>query len=272
MIAAVGTMLSHRDLIAALAWKNITVRYKQAYLGLAWVVIKPVALMLMFVLLRSIVGFEGGQVPYAVMTYAALLPWLLFQEAAGEGINSVVVNAHLIKKIYFPREVFPITAVLTKAVEFGINFMVLLAMMACFGLLPGSQALWVPVLVLYAMITSLTLALVGAALNVYYRDVAAAIPLLLNLLMYASPIIYPLTLVQEKLLDKHAAGEWSGLLYVAYTANPLAGLVDAFQRVMLKDLPPDPRAMVPGIVVVTLVLPISYLLFKRAEAWFADVI
>ena len=265
-------VISHRELIVVLAWKSIALRYKQAYLGIAWAVIKPLTLMLIFSLLRSIVGIDTGAVPYAVLTFAALLPWLFFQEAASEGVNSIVGNAHLIRKIYFPREVFPVTAVATKLVEFTINYVILLALMAYYGIYPSAQALWVPILVCYAVLISLAIALVGAALNVYYRDVSAALPLVLNLLMYASPVIYPLSLVQEKLLANHAAGEWSRFLYTVYTANPLAGLIDAFQRVMLKGEPPDVYAMLPGLVSVAVALPISYLLFKRAESWFADVI
>jgi len=272
MITAVRNMVTHRELIAVLAWRNIAVRYKQAYLGVGWAVIKPLTLMLIFSLLRSIVGIDTGDVPYAVLTFAALLPWLLFQEAASEGVNSVVGNAHLIKKIYFPREVFPLTAVVTKVVEFAINYAVLLAMMAWYGIFPSAQALWVPLLVLYAVLIALTIAFVGAALNVYYRDVSAALPLALNLAMYASPVIYPLTLVQEKLIAHRAAGDWSTTLYTMYTANPLAGLIDAFQRVMLKDAAPDLAAMLPGMLFVALALPVSYVLFKRAESWFADVI
>lgn len=272
MIAVVRSVISYRELIAALAWKNIAVRYKQAYLGIAWAVIRPLTLMLIFSLLRAIVGFDAGTVPYAVLTYAALLPWMLFQEAATEGVTSVVGNRHLIRKIYFPREVFPLTAVVTKLVEFGINYAILLAMMAYYGIFPSAQIVWVPLLVLYAILISLSIAFVGAAINVYYRDVGAALPLLLNVLMYASPIIYPLSLVQEKLLDRQAAGDWSSSLYLLYTANPLAGLIDSFQRVMLKAQPPDLQVLAPGMIAVALALPLSYLFFKRAETWFADVI
>src|SRR5688500_5261350 len=205
-------VISHRELIAVLAWKSIALRYKQAYLGIAWAIIKPLTLMAIFSLLRSIVGIDTGAVPYAVLTFAALLPWLLFQEAAAEGVRSIVGNAHLIKKIYFPREVFPLTAVLTKLIEFAINYAILLAMMAYYGMFPSAQALWVPLLVLYAVLVSLSIAFVGAALNVYYRDVGTAMPLILNMLMYVSPVIYPLSLVQEKLLVNHAGGNWSGVL------------------------------------------------------------
>jgi lipopolysaccharide transport system permease protein len=272
MVAAVKDLLTHRELLAVLAWKSIAVRYKQAYFGLAWAVIKPLTLMLIFLLLRAFIGIDSGSVPYPVLAYTALLPWILFQESASEGVNSVVGNAHLIRKIYFPREIFPVTAVLTKLVEFAINLVILAAMMAYFGIFPGLQALWLPALILYTVLVALSIALIGAALNVYYRDVGAAIPVVLSLLMYASPVIYPLTLVQDKLLVKQAAGEWSNVLYFLYTLNPLAGIIDGFQRALLKGLPPDPAAMWPGMLLTAVLLPVGYAIFKRAEDDFADVI
>jgi len=272
MTTVFTNIFQYRELIATLAWKNVVVRYKQAYLGLAWTVAKPLMMMLIFSLLRTFVGIDSGGVPYPVLAFAALMPWMFFQESASEGVQSVVGNAHLIRKIYFPREVFPLTAVVTKLVEFAINFAILIGLMVWFGIAPGPQALWVPLILLYTMMAALTLALFGAALNVYYRDVGQMLPVLLSLLMYASPVIYPLHLVQQKLLEQRAAGEWSELLYTLYTANPLAGIIDAFQRVMLKGLPPDLGAMLPGMAVVAIALPVSYFMFKRAEADFADVI
>ncbi|MBZ8138300.1 ABC transporter [Rubrivivax gelatinosus] len=265
-------LFAYRELIATLAWKSVVVRYKQAYLGVAWTVAKPIMLMLTFTLMRGFIGIDSGGIPYPVLAYCALMPWMFFQESASEGVNSVVGNAHLIKKIYFPREVFPLTAVITKLVEFSINFVILLGLMAWFGMVPGAQALWVPLLLLYTVMAALTLAFFGAAVNVYFRDVGQMLPVLLNLLMYASPVIYPLQLVRDKLLERQAAGEWSEALYTAYTANPLAGIIDAFQRVLLHGLAPDFPTMLPGIVLVAVCLPLSYLVFKKAENHFADVI
>jgi lipopolysaccharide transport system permease protein len=270
--ASAASLLEHSELIRVLAWKNITVRYKQAYLGLAWAVIRPLMLMLTFSLLRVFIGIDSGSVPYPVLAYAALLPWMFFQDSSSEGVGSVVGNAHLIRKIYFPREVFPVTAVISKLVEFGINLLILGLLMAYFGILPTVQALWIPLLVLYTMLAALCIALVGSAVNVYYRDAGAAIPVLLSLMMYVSPVIYPLTLVQDKLLAQQAAGDWSNLLYTLYTLNPLAGVIDAFQRVLLKGLPPDPVAIMPGLILTVVALPVCYLFFKRAEDYFADVI
>jgi lipopolysaccharide transport system permease protein len=229
-------------------------------------------LMTIFLLLRAFVNIDSGAVPYPVLAYAALLPWVLFQETATEGVNSIVGNVHLIRKVYFPREVFPLTATATKLIEFCINFLILLLMMAWYGMFPSAQALWSPLVVTYAMLAALTIGLAGSAINVYYRDVGTALPVLLSMLMYVSPIIYPLRLVQEKLLIRQAAGHWSELLYSLYLCNPMAGIVDTFQRIMLRDLPPDPASLTPGLVLVAVALPVSYAVFKRAEARFADVI
>ncbi len=272
MIHIIRNIVDYRELIAVLAWKNITVRYKQAYLGIGWAILKPLALMLVFTLVRSFVGIPSGNVPYPILAFAALMPWIFFQESASEGVQSVVGNAALIRKIYFPREVFPLTGIITKLVELGINAIILAGLMLWFRMMPSVYILWAPLIILYTILVSLTVALAGAATNVYYRDVGAALPVLLSLLMYASPVIYPLDLVKEKLLVHHAAGDWSDVLYALYTTNPLAGIIDSFQNVVLRGAPPDFHAMLPGAILVAIALPISYLIFKRAEAYFADVI
>ena len=272
MISVIKSIIDYRELIAVLAWKNIAVRYKQAYLGIGWAVLKPIALMLVFSLVRSFVGIPSGNVPYPVLAFAALMPWIFFQESASEGVLSVVGNAALIRKIYFPREVFPITSMITKLVELAINALILAGLMAWFGMVPSIYLAWAPLIILYTMLVSLSIAFAGAAINVYYRDIGAALPVLLSLLMYASPVIYPLDLVKDKLLVQHAAGDWSNVLYTLYTLNPLAGIIDSFQNVVLRGLPPDFAALIPGAVLVAIALPISYLVFKRAESYFADVI
>ncbi len=272
MLRVAQNLFEYRELMFALAWKNVTLRYKQAYLGIAWAVIKPVTLMLIFTLMKSFIGIDSGSIPYPVLTFAALLPWIFFQESSSEGVNRVVSNTALIKKIYFPREIFPITSVATKLHELGINFMILAALMAWYGMVPTAYALWVPVLIIYTVLAALTVSFFGSAINVYFRDVGQALPILLSLLMYASPVIYPLQLVKEKLLVQQAAGEWSNFLYTLYTLNPLAGIIDAFQHVMLRGMAPDLGAMIPGAILVAVLLPLSYLYFKRAESYFADVI
>ena len=272
LIKIVKNLYNYRELIAALVWKNIVLRYKQSYLGFLWAVLKPIMLMLIFTLVRSFVGIDTGNIPYPIMTFAALLPWVFFQESASEGISSVTSNASLIKKIYFPREVFPITAMVTKIVELAISLGILGAMMIYYKMMPTVYSLWVPIIVFYTMMVALGISFFGAAINVYYRDMSQALPVVLSLLMYGSPVMYPLSLVHKKLIEEQAAGHWSNDLYTLYTLNPLAGIIDSFQRVMLKGLPPDFEALYPGVVLTLVILPLSYVFFKRAENWFADVI
>ncbi len=272
MLNIVRNLYTYRELIAALTWKNIVVRYKQAYLGILWAILKPVMLMLVFTLIKSFVGIETSGFPYPLITFTALLPWIFFQETVLEGINSVTTNASLIKKIYFPREVFPLTAMFTKLIELVINLGILAAMMAFYRIVPSIYILWLPLFILYTIIVALTISFFGAAMNVYYRDVAQAIPIALSLLMYGSPVIYPLGLVQKKLLLEQSAGEWSESLYMLYTLNPLVGIIDSVQRILIMATEPDFTALYPGLILTLTILPFSYWFFKKAENWFSDVI
>jgi len=274
MLTAVknNSLYQYRELIAALAWKNIVVRYKQAYLGIAWAVLKPVLLMLIFTLVKSFVGIDTGEIPYPLLTFAALMPWIFFQESSSEGINSVVSNAALIKKIYFPRVIFPITSMVTKLVELAISFLILGALMIYYQRFPNIEVLWVPAIIFYTMLVALAISFFGAALNVYYRDVSTALPVVLSLAMYASPVIYPMSLVKKTLLVEQAAGNWSDTLFFLYSLNPLAGIIDSFQRVMFKDLPPDFSILWPGLMATAVALPLGYIYFKSAERHFVDVI
>ncbi len=272
MIEIAKNFFWYRELIAVMAWKQIIVRYKQSYLGLAWAVLKPLTLMLVFTLLNSFIGIPTGNIPYPVLAFTALIPWVFFQESTSEGVGSIVNNAQLIRKIYFPREVFPLAGVITKLIEFVINSFVLACLLLYFKLMPAATIVWVPAILLYIILASLAVALAGAALNVFFRDVGTMLPILLQLMMYASPVIYPMSLVKQKLLVGHVAGDWSELLYRIYTLNPMAGIIDAFQRAVLYGQGPDVDVMWPGMLVVAFMLPLSYATFKRAERYFADVV
>ena len=160
----------------------------------------------------------------------------------------------------------------TKLVELSISFLILAGLMIYFKMAPTIYVLWLPAIILYTMIVALTISFFGAALNVYYRDVAQVLPVALSMLMYGSPVIYPLSLVHKKFIVEQAAGDWSNTLYTLYTLNPMTGIIDSFQNVLLKGLPPDFNALYPGFFLTLLILPFSYLFFKRAENWFADVV
>lgn len=272
MIARIAEIYRYRELIGVLTWKNVVLRFKQSYLGLFWVLLKPLVLVTIFMLVRSFVGIDSGSVPYPLLTFCALIPWVYFQDAASEGVGSVVNNANLVRKIYFPREIFPLAAIATKTVELVIGLVMLAAMMAWYRVMPTWTVAWLPFLLLVTILAALTLALIGAALNVYSRDIAQLVPLALSLLMYASPIIYPLELVKKKLLIEQAAGDWSQTLYYLYLTNPMAGIVDSFQRVLLLGLQPDWMTLMPGVALIAICFPMSYLFFKQAENYFADVI
>ena len=272
MIQVFRNLHQHHELIAVLAWKTIALRYKQAYFGVAWVVLKPLVLLLMFMLIRSFVGIDSGDIPYPLLTYCALVPWIFFQESTSDGVVSVVQHASLIRKVYLPREIFPIAAVVTKLLELGIGLVILGGMMAWFGFGLRATVVWVPVLIFISVLAALTISFIGAALNVHFRDIGQMVPLGLSIMMYASPVIYPLALVKEKLLVEQAAGEWSRVLFNLYSLNPLVGVIDGFQRVLLLGVPPDLVTLAPSLVLIALGLPLSYLVFKRAEAYFADVV
>ena len=262
----------YRELLQVLAWKEVTLRYKQSHLGLLWIVLRPLMLVGIFMVVRSFIGIDSGAVPYALLTYCAMVPWLFFLEAASAGVGSVTNHANLVKKIYFPREVFPLASLLATGVQLLIGLCILALMMALYRWVPTWHALWVPLLLFYTMLVALSVSLGGAALNVYSRDASQGIPLLLGMGMFLTPVMYPLDLVQRALLDRQAAGEWSGLLYKLYVANPMTGLIDSFQNVLLRGEPPDWAVLAPGALLVAVVLPAGWLLFKRAEAHFADVI
>ena len=168
-------LFEYRELMFTLAWKNIAIRYKQAYLGFAWAVIKPVMLMLIFTVVKSFLGIETGNIPYPILTFAALMPWVFFQEATTDGVNSIVANGMLVKKIYFPREIFPLTSVLTKVIDLGINMFILAGMMLFYKIPPSIYVCWIPLIILYTVLTSLTISFIGSAINVYYRDIASLV-------------------------------------------------------------------------------------------------
>jgi len=272
MITVVRNLVTYRELLAVLVWKSIAVRYKQAFLGLGWAVVKPFTLMLVFVLVRSFIGIDSGEVPYPLLTFAALMPWTLFQESTADGVNSIVSNYALIRKIYFPREVFPVAAVASKVLGFATSAVLLGLLMAWYGFAPGWTLLWVPLLVLYTVLVSLAVVFIAAALNVYFRDISQMLPAVLSLLLYASPIIYPLQLVKDKLLIQQAAGSMSDALYFLYTLNPMAGILAAFRVVLLGKGQIDTTALAVSATVSSVLCVAGVLYFRRRERVFADVV
>lgn len=248
----------YRDLLFILAWRDIKVRYKQTTLGVAWAVLQPLLTMVVFSLLFGVAAkLPSEGIPYPIFTFCALLPWQLFAYAMTESGNSLVANQALITKVYFPRLVIPLGAVLAGLVDFAISFVVLLGMMLYYRIPLSWNMLFIPAFVLLAVLTALMAGMWLSALNVEYRDVRYTIPFLTQFWMFATPIAYSATLVPEK---------WRWL----YSLNPMNGVVEGFRWAMLgKEGFSLPSFLISlGMVLVLFIGGLAY--FRHMEDSFAD--
>jgi len=253
-------LAEYRDLLYTLSAHRISVRYKQTSLGLAWAVLQPLMMMVIFTAVFSVLAkMPGDGTPYALFAYTALLPWTFFSASVTSATNSLVSHTQMITKVYFPREILPITYVVAGAFDFAIGFVVLVALMAWYAVPLTAQAwMLVPIIALLGLWT-LAVSLVLSAVQVRFRDVGVALPVLVQGLMFASPIIYPLSVVPAS---------WRNW----YLLNPIAGIVGSFRDILLHHAPPDPVPLRFAVIVTAVMLPVAYLFFKRAEATMADLI
>ena len=250
----------YRELLYFLTWRDIKVRYKQTVLGAAWAVIQPLFMMLVFSLFfGKLAGVPSDGIPYPVFTFCGLLPWQLFAYSVTQAGNSLVGSQNLITKVYFPRLVVPISAVLGGVVDFAIAFVLLLAMMFYYGIVPGWQMVALPGLVLLAVMAALGVGLWLSALNVQYRDVRYTIGFMVQFWLFATPVAYPSSIVPEK---------WR----VLYALNPMVGVVDGFRWALLgKPESPGVPLLISAIVVFLLLAGGLYY-FRRMEQQFADIV
>jgi lipopolysaccharide transport system permease protein len=257
---SVIVLTHYRDLLVVLTMHRIKVRYKQSALGPVWAVVQPLAMMVVFAAVFSVITrVPAGPYPYAVFAYAGLLPWTAFAAALSSASVSMVSHASLVTRVAFPREILPLTYVAAALFDLAIASTVLAAMMAYYGIALTPAALWVlPIMaVLAAFTTAVSLAL--CAVNVRFRDIGVGMPLLLQFWMFASPVIYPLDAVPA---------EWRRL----YLLNPLAGFVDGFRRAVLDGRAPDAESLATAIIVTLIALPLAYGWFKHVDATMADVV
>jgi len=253
-----GELWEYRDLLFILVWRDIKVRYKQTALGAAWAVIQPFLTMVVFSLLfGSVAKLPSEGIPYPIFTFTALLPWQLFAHAMTESGNSLVANQQLITKVYFPRLVIPLGAVLSGLVDFAVAFLVLLAMMVFYGVPLGWNVLTLPAFVVLAVLTALTVGIWLSALNVEYRDVRYTIPFLTQFWMFATPIAYSATLVPDK---------WRWL----YSLNPMTGVVEGFRWAMLGKQGFSLPLFLVSLAAVIILLVGGLVYFRRMEDSFAD--
>ena len=250
----------YRELLYFLAWRDIVVRYKQTAIGVAWVLIRPALTMLVFVVFRRVVGLEPGGLPEPILVFAAVLPWQFFSTALSESSGSLIGNANLISKVYFPRLIIPGAAVVTAFVDFLITLSLLAVLMAWYGVAPGWQLLTLPLFILLTSLLSLGLGLLLAALNVEYRDFRYVVPFIVQFGLFISPIAYTTADIPER---------WR----LVYSLNPMVGIIDGFRWSILGGHPPldlQAAGFCAAVTASTLMLGAWY--FRRMERTFADVI
>jgi lipopolysaccharide transport system permease protein len=249
-----------RELVYFFAWRDIKVRYKQTVMGVLWAIIQPFLTMVIFSLFFGrLANMPSDGLPYPVFSYAALVPWTFFANALAQASNSLVINANMIKKIYFPRLALPIATVLAGVIDFVLAFVVLLGIMLYYGLVPTVNIIWLPFFTLLALVTSLGVSLWLAAMNVQFRDVHYTIPFLTQAWLFVTPIAYPSSLLPEP---------WQTL----YGLNPMAGVVEGFRWALLgSGTAPGKMIIISAFVALTLFVSGAFY-FRRMEQSFADVL
>jgi lipopolysaccharide transport system permease protein len=250
----------YRDLLWLWTGREVRVRYKQSVLGVAWAVLQPLALTIVFTLVFSrLIQVDTGGVPYPIFAFSALVPWTFFATSLAFAIPSLVNNLNLVGKIYFPREVLPLANIGAALIDFAMAGVVFAGMMLLYQIPLTLNVLWVIPILLVQILLTIGVTLTGAALIVFFRDVRFIVPLLTQIWMYASPVIYPATLVPP---------EWQTL----YFLNPMAGIIAGYRSALVLGETPNLPALLLAAIVSIILFLVGYLTFKRSEPLFADLI
>jgi lipopolysaccharide transport system permease protein len=256
----------YRELLYFLVWRDVKVRYKQTLLGAAWAILQPAMTMVVFTIFfgrMAQVGSDG--LPYPLFSYAGLLPWTFFAQGLTQSSNSLVSSANLIKKVYFPRLVIPLGAILAGLIDFLLAFLLLLVLMAHYSVWPSTTLVWLPFFLILALATSLGTGMWLAALNVKYRDVRYVVPFFAQIWLFVTPVIYPTSRVLGKLAD-------AGLPGWLYGLNPMVGVVEGFRWALFGRIPFPAGVVLASSVVAALLVMSGAFYFRRMERAFADVV
>lgn len=257
---AVGRLFQYRDLLYTLTLHRLNVRYKQSVLGPAWAILQPLALMLIYtVVFANIARVQSEGIPYPLFAFSALVLWLCFSTAVSTGTNSLVAHVNLVTKVYFPREILPITYVVAAVVDLLLASVVLGALMLFYGVSPTPFIVWAVPIVAVLTVFTLAVALALCAVQVRYRDIGLAVPLVLQLWLFASPIVYPLSMVPDR---------W----HAFFLLNPMTGIIESFRRVVVLGEAPYYEALGVAALISAVLLPVTYSFFKHVESTMADVL
>jgi lipopolysaccharide transport system permease protein len=250
---------AYRELIVAFTMRDVKLRYKQTGLGIAWAVLQPLLTMVIFtIFFGGLAKIPSNGIPYPLFVLAALLPWTLFSDGLTRSTTSMVNNSNIMTKVYFPRLIMPLASIISPLVDFSISFIILIAMMVYYGYAPTINIVFLPLFILLALATSLGVGLWLSALNVKYRDFQYTVPFLIQIWMFASPVVYDANLVPESLRV------WYGL-------NPMAGVIEGFRWALLGNGTPSAMVLVSvGMVILILVSGMFY--FRRMEQYYADIV
>lgn len=254
------SLWQYRDLFLLLSWRNVSVLYRQTLLGVLWAILQPVMTMIVFsVIFGQLADIPSDGIPYPIFSFAALLPWQLFATGLSRTSLSLVGNTNLISKVYFPRSIIPLAAIVPSIVDFLLAFIVLLGMMVFFQISVTSRILIVPIFIFLTIAASLSIGLSFSALNVQYRDIRYVLPFLSQFLMYLSPVVYPTSLVP---------GNWK----LFYALNPMVGMIEGFRWALLgTEVDILPLVFVSSVVTFILLI-IGLYYFQHVEKNFADII
>jgi lipopolysaccharide transport system permease protein len=255
----IGELLEYRDLFYFLVRRDIKVRYAQSVLGIGWAIIQPLFSMIVFtVIFGKLAKIGSDGVPYAIFSYAALVPWTYFSTSLTESTGSLIASSGMLTKVYFPRLIIPLAPIFSKLVDFGVALLLLFILMIWFKTFPAVWALILPLLVVHMMLTAVGLGMWLTALSIQYRDVKYGLNLAVRLLMYAAPVVYPIGLIPEK-------------YRLIYGLNPMAGVIEGFRAALLGTRPMPWDLLLVGAITSLMIFMGGALYFNRLERFFADV-